>query len=84
MTRRLRTTVFPIGINGISRFRGSMLGGKFDLGVSSEASWGVLGASEGVLEASWGILGPSWSVLETSWRRLEASWRRLGGVVETP
>ena len=55
MARRLRTTVFPLDVNGMFKFRGSMLGGKFDIGVS----WRPLAASWRLLKASWRPLGAS-------------------------
>ena len=46
---------FSNTFNGFLRFRGSMLGGKIDLGVS----WRPLGASWSRLKASWRLLGAS-------------------------
>ena len=44
--QKLRTIIFPIDFNGFLRFRGSMLGGKIDLGVS----WRPLGSSRNQTE----------------------------------
>ena len=67
LVQRLRTIIFPIDFNGFLRFRGSILGGKIDLGVS----WRPLGASWRRLKASWTPLGPAK-------RRLAGSLRRQG------
>ena len=53
LVQRLRTIIFPIDFNGFLRFRGSMLEGKIDLGVS----WRPLRASWRRLKASWRPLG---------------------------
>ena len=72
LVQRLRTTIFPIDFNGFLRFRGSMLGGKIDLGVS----WRPLGASWRRLKASWRPLGPSYGDLGGILGRLRGVWRR--------
>ena len=60
--QRLRTIIFAIDFNGFSRFRGSMLGGKIDLGVSWRplgASWRHLRASKRRLEVPGEVQGRS-------------------------
>ena len=52
---RKGSIIFQIDFDGFLRFRGSMLGGKIDLGVS----WRPLGASWRRLKASWRPLGAS-------------------------
>ena len=68
--QRLRTIIFPIDFDVFLKFRGSMLGGKIDLGVS----WRPLGASWRRLG---GLLGHLRAILE----RLGGVLRRLGGVL---
>ena len=48
LVQRLRTIIFPLDLNDFLRFRVSMLGGQFGLGVS----WSALGASWKPLGAS--------------------------------
>ena len=78
--QRLRTTIFAIDFIGFLRLRGSMLGGKIDLGVS----WRPLGASWRRLKASWRLLGPSYGDLGGILGRLRGVWRRVGGAKERP
>ena len=76
--QRLRTTIFPKDFNGFLRFRGSILEGKIDLGVS----WRPLGASWRRLNASWRPLGASSGDLGGILGRLRGVWRRVGGAKE--
>ena len=71
--QKLKTIIFPIDVDGFLRFRGSMLGGKIDLGVS----WRPLGASWRRLKASWRLLGASEGHLAGVLRRLRGVWRRF-------
>ena len=70
--------IFPILLEGFLRFRGSMLGGKIDLGVS----WRPLGPSWRRLKASWKPLGAPSGDLGGILGRLGGVWRRVGGVKE--
>ena len=73
LVQRLRTIIFPLDFNGFLKFRGSMLGGKIDLGVS----WRLLGASWRLLKASWRPLGASEGDLGGILGRLRGVWRRV-------
>ena len=76
--QKLRTTIFAIDFNGFLRFRGSMLGGKIDLGVS----WRPLGASWRRLKASWRPLGASSGDVGSMLGRLRGVWTRVGSAKE--
>ena len=78
--QKLRTIIFPIDFNGFWKFRGSMLGGKIDLGVS----WRPLGASWRRLKASWRLLGASEGHLGGVLRRLRGVLRRFEASSKPP
>ena len=69
LMQRLRIIIFPLNFHMFLKFRGSMLGGKFGLGVSSRA-----------LGASWRRLKASWKPLEASNGDLGGISGRLRGV----
>ena len=78
--QRLRIIIFPLDFDCFLRFRGSMLEGKIDLGVS----WRPLGASGRRRKASWRLLGPSYGDLGGILGRLSVVWRRAGRGKERP